>query len=107
MSVRALHVITRLTLGGSAENTVASMVGLAAAGYGGPLVVGCAASDATSIADARRRGITVLDVPTLGREVGPRDIVALAGVLAVIRRERPSVVHTHTSKAGFIGRLAA
>jgi len=107
VSVRALHVITRLTLGGSAENTVASMVGLAAAGYGGPLVVGCAGSDATSIADARRRGITVLDVPTLGREVGPRDIVALAGVLAVLRRERPSIVHTHTSKAGFIGRLAA
>jgi glycosyltransferase involved in cell wall biosynthesis len=107
VSLRVLHVITRLTLGGSAENTVASMVGLAAAGYGGPLAVGCAASDATSLADARRRGVTVLDVPALGREVGPRDILALAGVLGVIRRERPAIVHTHTSKAGFIGRLAA
>ena len=107
MSVRVLHVITRLTLGGSAENTVASMVALAAAGYGGPLAVGCAASDATSLADARRRGLTVLDVPTLGREVGPRDIVALAAMLAVIRRARPAIIHTHTSKAGFIGRLAA
>ena len=107
MSIRVLHVITRLTLGGSAENTVASMVALAAAGYGGPLTVGCAGSDATSLEDARRRGITILDVPALGREVGPRDLLALAGVLAVIRRERPSIVHTHTSKAGFIGRLAA
>jgi len=107
MSVRVLHIITRLTLGGSAENTVASMVALAEAGYGGPLVVGCAGSDATSLADARRRGVALLDVPALGREVGPRDILALAGVLAVIRRERPSIVHTHTSKAGFIGRLAA
>lgn len=107
MRGRVLHVITRLTLGGSAENTVASMVNLAAAGYSGPLAVGCAESDATSLADARRRGITVLDVPALGREVGPRDLIALAGVLAVIRRERPAIVHTHTSKAGFIGRLAA
>jgi glycosyltransferase involved in cell wall biosynthesis len=107
MSLRVLHVITRLTLGGSAENTVASMVALAEAGYGGPLAVGCAGSDATSLADARRRGIAVLDVPALGREVGPRDILALAGVMAVIRRERPAIVHTHTSKAGFVGRLAA
>jgi glycosyltransferase involved in cell wall biosynthesis len=102
-----LHVITRLSLGGSAENTVASMAGLAAAGYGGPLAVSGRASDATSLEDARRRGITLIDVPAFGREVGPGDLLALAQLLAVIRRERPALVHTHTSKAGFIGRLAA
>lgn len=107
MSARVLHVITRLTLGGSAENTVASMVGLAAAGYGGPLAVGIAESDHVSVDDARRRGVTLVDVPGLGREVGPRDVVALAQLLAVMRRERPAIVHTHTSKAGFVGRLAA
>src|SRR5688572_13479636 len=107
MSVRVLHVITRLSLGGSAENTVASMVGLAAAGYGGPLAVGCHESDGTSLEDARRRGITLIDVSAFGREVGPRDLIALGQLLAVIRRERPGLVHTHTSKAGFVGRLAA
>jgi glycosyltransferase involved in cell wall biosynthesis len=107
VSVRVLHVITRLSLGGSAENTVASMVALAAAGYDGPLAVGAAASDAASLDDAQRRGVTLIDVPTLGREVGPRDVVALVELLAVMRRERPVIVHTHTSKAGFIGRLAA
>ena len=107
MSVRVLHVITRLSLGGSAENTVASMVGLAEAGYDGPLVVGAAASDAASLDAAQRRGVTLIDVPTLGREVGPRDALALLELLAVMRRERPAIVHTHTSKAGFIGRLAA
>lgn len=107
MSARVLHVITRLTLGGSAENTVASMVGLAAAGYGGPLAVGIVESDRVSVDDARRRGVTLVDVPGLGREVGPRDVVALAQLLAVMRRERPAIVHTHTSKAGFVGRLAA
>jgi glycosyltransferase involved in cell wall biosynthesis len=107
VSVRVLHVITRLSLGGSAENTVASMVGLAAAGYGGSLAVGAAASDAASLDDAQRRGVTLIDVPTLGREVGPRDVVALVKLVEVMRRERPAIVHTHTSKAGFIGRLAA
>jgi glycosyltransferase involved in cell wall biosynthesis len=107
VSVRVLHVITRLSLGGSAENTVASMVGLAAAGYGGSLAVSAAASDGASLVDAQRRGVTLIDVPTLGREVGPRDVVALVKLVEVMRRERPAIVHTHTSKAGFIGRLAA
>jgi glycosyltransferase involved in cell wall biosynthesis len=102
-----LHVITRLSLGGAAENTVASMVGLAAAGYGGPLAVGRAASDPESLEDAERRGVTLIDVPAFGREIGPRDALALVQLLALIRRERPAIVHTHTSKAGFLGRLAA
>jgi glycosyltransferase involved in cell wall biosynthesis len=107
VSVRVLHVITRLTLGGSAENTVASMVGLAGAGYGGPLAVGLAESDRACVDDARQRGVEVVDVPGLGREVGLRDALALAQLLRIIGRARPALVHTHTSKAGFVGRLAA
>jgi len=105
--VDTLHVITRLTLGGSAENTVATMVALAAAGYRGPLAVGVAACDAASVDDARRRGVTLLDVPGLGREVGPRDLAALIRLWRLMRARRPAIVHTHTSKAGFVGRLAA
>jgi glycosyltransferase involved in cell wall biosynthesis len=107
VSVRVLHVITRLTLGGAAENTLASMVALAGAGYDGPLAVGLAESDRASAEDARRRGVTLVDVSGLGREVGPRDLVALAQLVALVRRLRPAIVHTHTSKAGFVGRLAA
>ena len=107
MSVATLHVITRLTLGGSAENTIAGMVALEAAGYAGPLAVGLAASDAASIDDARRRGIALLDVPALGREVGVRDAAVLLHLWRLMRALRPRIVHTHTSKAGFVGRLAA
>jgi glycosyltransferase involved in cell wall biosynthesis len=107
VSVRVLHVITRLTLGGAAENTLASMAALAGAGYDGPLAVGLAESDRASAEDARRRGVTLVVVSGLGREVGPRDLVALAQLVALVRRLRPAIVHTHTSKAGFVGRLAA
>jgi glycosyltransferase involved in cell wall biosynthesis len=107
VSIPTLHVITRLTLGGSAENTVASMVALEAAGYAGPLAVGGAASDAASLEDARRRGISLLDVPALGREVGVRDAAVLVHLWRLMRARRPAIVHTHTSKAGFVGRLAA
>ncbi len=102
-----LHVITRLTLGGSAENTLATMLALEAAGYAGSLAVGVAASDAASVNDARRRGATLHDVPGLGREVGPRDAAALVRLWRLMRAQQPAIVHTHTSKAGFIGRLAA
>jgi glycosyltransferase involved in cell wall biosynthesis len=107
VSVRVLHVITRLTLGGSAENTMASMAALARAGYEGPLAVGLAGSDPASLDDARRRGVALLDVRGLGREVGPRDAAALAQLVRLMRGTRPALVHTHTSKAGFLGRLAA
>jgi glycosyltransferase involved in cell wall biosynthesis len=107
VSLRTLHVITRLTLGGSAENTVATLLALEAAGYAGSLAVGVAASDAASVHDARRRGVTLHDVPGLGREVGPRDVAALVRLWRLIRAQEPAIVHTHTSKAGFIGRLAA
>ena len=107
MSADTLHVITRLTVGGSAENTVATMVALEAAGYAGPLAVGIAESDPPSVDDARHRGVRLLDVPALGREVGVRDVAALAHLCRVMRAQRPAIVHTHTSKAGFVGRLAA
>jgi glycosyltransferase involved in cell wall biosynthesis len=107
VSVDTLHVITRLTVGGSAENTVATMVALEAAGYAGPLAVGIAKSDAPSVDDARHRGVRLLDVPALGREVGVRDVAAVVHLCRVMRAQRPAIVHTHTSKAGFVGRLAA
>jgi glycosyltransferase involved in cell wall biosynthesis len=108
VTVRVLHAITRLTLGGSSENTIASCVALDRAGFECTLAASFRESDAASLVDARRRGCRVVDLPALGREVAPlADLTALAQILRLIRRERPAIVHTHTSKAGFIGRLAA
>jgi glycosyltransferase involved in cell wall biosynthesis len=108
MSVRVLHAITRLTLGGASENTIGSCVALDQAGYPCTLATSFRESEAASIDEARRRGCRVVDIPSLGRELAPfGDLIALRRLLALITAERPSIVHTHTSKAGFIGRLAA
>jgi glycosyltransferase involved in cell wall biosynthesis len=108
MSLRVLHAITRLTLGGSSENTIASCVALDRAGYDCTLAASFRESDGSALVDARRRGCRVVDLPALGREVAPlADLTGLVQILRLIRRERPAIVHTHTSKAGFIGRLAA
>ena len=105
---RVLHVITRLTLGGSSEASMAQMEALEAAGYGCALAVGLAESEPYMLARATARGCRLIDVRTLGREASPvRDVRALLDLVRVIRRERPAIVHTHTSKAGFVGRLAA
>ncbi len=106
--IRVLHVITRLTLGGSSENTISQVVALRAAGYACTLAVGFDESEAATIDEARWRGCRLVDVPGLGREVVPwRDLRALGALIRLMRREGVQIVHTHTSKAGFIGRLAA
>jgi glycosyltransferase involved in cell wall biosynthesis len=105
---RVLHVITRLTLGGSSESSIAQIEALTAAGYVCALATGFAESDRDGLASAAARGCRLIDVPTLGREAAPvRDVRALVHLVRVMRRERPGIVHTHTSKAGFLGRLAA
>jgi glycosyltransferase involved in cell wall biosynthesis len=108
MPSRVLHVITRLTLGGSSEACISQIEALDAAGYDCTLAVGFRESDNDTLAQARARGCRLVDIPTLGREAAPhRDVPALFALARLIRRERPVIVHTHTSKAGFVGRLAA
>jgi glycosyltransferase involved in cell wall biosynthesis len=103
-----MHIITRLTLGGSSEASIAQIEALETAGYRCTLAAGFAESDDDVLAQARERGCRLVDVPTLGREAAPgRDLRALGALVRLMRRERPILVHTHTSKAGFIGRLAA
>ena len=102
------HVITRLALGGAADNTLRQMDATVSAGYDATLAVGIAASEPRFVERAHRLGVRLIDVPALDREPSPaRDLRALATLVGLYRRRRPAIVHTHTSKAGFIGRLAA
>ncbi len=106
--IRVLHVITRLTLGGAADNTLRQIQALTRGGYDAALAVGLATSDARFVERARGEGCRLVDVPALEREPQPtRDLRALGALVRLMRRERSVIVHTHTSKAGFIGRLAA
>ena len=105
--ISVMHVITRLTLGGSSENTVSTIEALSRRGYDSTLVLG-PESEAATVEDARHRGCRIVEVAPLGREVHPaRDVAAVMALTTLFRRARPTIVHTHTSKAGFVGRLAA
>jgi glycosyltransferase involved in cell wall biosynthesis len=105
--ISVMHVITRLTVGGSSENTVSTIEELERFGYVSTLVLG-PESEAPVVEDARRRGCRIVEVAGMVREISPaRDVAAVLQLYRLFRRARPSIVHTHTSKAGFVGRLAA
>lgn len=107
--IRVLRVIARLNVGGPALHVAYLTDGLADRGYETTLVAGDVARGEESMAFvADRSGIEVVRLPGLSRELSPiRDLVATVRLALLIRRLRPDVLHTHTAKAGAVGRAAA
>jgi glycosyltransferase involved in cell wall biosynthesis len=108
--VRVAHVITRLILGGAQENTLLTAIGQHQdRRYDVTLVVGADDEVEGSLhAQARAAGLRMVVIPSLVRPIRPAsDLRALAALRALFRRERYHIVHTHSSKAGILGRVAA
>src|SRR5687768_1644140 len=103
------HVITRLIIGGAQENTLLTCEGLHARGHRVSLITGSECGPEGSLLDeARSAGYDVHILPSLKRSVHPlQDMRARKDLTALIRRITPDVVHTHSSKAGILARLAA
>jgi glycosyltransferase involved in cell wall biosynthesis len=110
MKSRALvtHVITRLIAGGAQENTILSCQALLER-FDVHLVSGPPEGlEGSLVEDARRRGIRVTILPELVRRVSPlQDFDALRKLTGLFEAERPAIAHTHSSKAGILGRAAA
>ncbi|RDI74270.1 Glycosyltransferase [Gaiella occulta] len=107
--IRVLRVIARLNVGGPALHVAYLSRGLAERGYDTTLVAGDVARGEESMAFvAESEGVEVVRVAGLSREIAPlRDLVAAARLAREIRRTEPDILHTHTAKAGAVGRLAA
>ncbi len=107
--VKVLRVIARLNVGGPALHVAYLTEGLAERGYDTTLVAGSLAHGEESMAHvARQRGARIVTLPHLAREVSPlNDLLAVRHLARPIRTERPQILHTHTAKAGAVGRVAA
>jgi glycosyltransferase involved in cell wall biosynthesis len=102
-------VIARLNMGGPALHVAYLSAGLKERGYETTLVAGSLALGEESMSGvAERLGVPVVTVPELHREISPlRDLRSVYHVAELIRELRPHILHTHTAKAGAIGRMAA
>ena len=107
--MKVCHIITRLIVGGAQENTLLTCEGLHRRGHDVTLMVGPETGAEGSLWDeARSGGYRVMKIDSLRRSVNPwHDARCLGHLRAALRDLKCDVVHTHSSKAGILGRRAA
>jgi glycosyltransferase involved in cell wall biosynthesis len=108
--MRVTHIITRLVIGGAQENTVATVLGLRQkSGVEVSLISGpTSGPEGTLEPEIKKTAGLLTLVPELVRPVHPlKDFIALRKLEKILREQKPHIVHTHSGKAGILGRLAA
>ena len=107
--IRILNLIARLNIGGPAIYVTILTEKFGAPDYESTLVCGTISADEGDMRYyAEARGVEPVIVPELGRSLHPlRDLMTIWAVYRLIRTLKPDIVHTHTAKAGFVGRIAA
>jgi glycosyltransferase involved in cell wall biosynthesis len=116
--IKVTHIITRMDMGGSAQNTLLTALHHDSQHYNVWLLKGSTLESAMTqdeikivedqLETAKKQGIEIIDVPSMVRRISPiNDVRGLVALFRHIRKMEPHIVHTHTSKAGILGRLAA
>ena len=108
--MRVTHIITRLIIGGAQENTLATVHGLRQKfGVEVNLISGPTIGPEGSLeAEAAKIPGLLTIIPELVRPIHPlKDFIALRKLEKILREQKPDLVHTHSGKAGILGRLAA
>src|SRR5579859_19481 len=107
--MKIVHIITRLIVGGAQENTLLSCEGQHQLGHEVTLITGPAIGPEGSLLErARNFGYRVIVLDSMRRAILPgKDYFTYRALVKLIRELNPDVVHTHSSKAGIIGRWAA
>lgn len=106
--IKVIRIIARLNIGGPAIHTVLLTEGLDKERFDSLLVSGSIASDEGDMSYyAQGKGVRPYFIPELKREISLKDdLKAFVKIYRLIRREKPDIIHTHTAKAGTLGRLA-
>lgn len=106
--IRVMRIIARMNVGGPAVQVSGLMRGFDSNRFDQKLVTGFCAVDESDYLETVATDITATRIKGLGRSISPRaDLAAFIQVVREIRAFRPHVIHTHTAKAGVIGRIAS
>ena len=106
--IKVMHIIARMNVGGPAVEITELMRGLAPNVISQRLVTGHCGIDEADFLETQAPDISATRIEGLGRSIRPTDDArALATLVRMIRASRPDIVHTHTTKAGVLGRIAA
>ena len=103
--LKVIRIIARLNVGGPARHVVWLTQGLKE--HETTLVAGVVPpGEADMSYFAAQHGVEPLIMTEMSREISPRDVVTIWKLFRLLRRVRPDIVHTHTAKAGTVGRVA-
>ena len=106
--VRVLRIIARMNVGGPAVQVSGLMRGFGQEAFEQELLTGFCAADEADYLDKVATDVKAIRIDGLGRSIKPRaDLTALFAIVKEIRRFKPDVIHTHTAKAGVVGRIAS
>lgn len=106
--MKILRIIARLNVGGPARHVVWLTEALRADGFESTLVAGTVPDGEEDMSYfAAEHGVEPIYIREMSRELSPKDAISLWKLLRVIYRERPDIIHTHTAKAGTVGRAGA
>jgi glycosyltransferase involved in cell wall biosynthesis len=105
--MRIVRIIARLNVGGPARHVAWLTAGLRRAGHESLLVAGTVPPGEDDMSYfAAAQGVEPIIIPEMSREISPKDAVTVWKLYRLFRRLRPDIVHTHTAKAGTVGRVA-
>ena len=106
--IKVLRIIARMNVGGPAVQVSGLMRGFDQEVFEQKLLTGYCAADEADYLEKVAVDVKAIRIDGLGRSIKPRaDLTALFSIIKEIRRFKPDVIHTHTAKAGVVGRLAS
>jgi glycosyltransferase involved in cell wall biosynthesis len=106
--IRVMRIIARMNVGGPAVQVSGLMRGLNSDDFDHRLYTGFCGTDEADYLDSVATDVKAFRIEGLGRRVSLRgDMRAFFLLIKVIREFKPHIIHTHTAKAGFLGRLAS
>src|SRR6266571_2863183 len=105
--MKILRIIARLNVGGPARHVVWLTEGMKAHGYETLLVAGIVPPGEDDMGYlAEQAGVTPSIISEMSREISAKDLLTVWKLYRLMLREQPDLVHTHTAKAGTVGRVA-